>query len=67
MPTGIDTWEKPRATSTHLTAAEIEFIRQSYIDRLRIVYVAETLKCASRTVTKYYGFFREEGVERKRK
>jgi len=60
-----DTWEKPRSHGTGLTADELAFVRQSFIEGARIDHVAKKLQCASRTVTKYYGYFRAGGVKQK--
>ena len=62
----VDTWDKPRSHGEHLTETEIAFIRDSFVNRYPIKYTAEKLKCSSRVVTKYYGYFRAEGVEQKR-
>lgn len=58
-----DSWHKPRKTSQHLTEAEISTIRDGFVNRRRIHLVAKSLLCASRTVCKYYGYFRAEGIE----
>jgi hypothetical protein len=57
-----DDWEKPRGKGQHLTADEIAFIRTGYKQGRRYSDVARELKCSSRVVSKYYGFFRAEGV-----
>lgn len=51
-----------RGRNQYLTEAEKQFIRDSFITRQRIEYVADKLNCSTRCVTKYYGFFRDEGV-----
>ena len=61
----VDDWEKPRSHGTALTKEKLEFVRTSFIDRVPIETVARKLKCSSRTVTKYYGYYRAEGVEQK--
>lgn len=58
-----DYWHKPRKTSQHLTEAEIATIRDGFVHRRRIHLVAKSLLCASRTVSKYYGYFRAEGIQ----
>lgn len=56
--------DKPvRGRAQHLTQKEIDFIRECYIAKLRIAYVANKINCSERNVSKYYGFFRAEGVE----
>lgn len=67
MPGNCDDWKKPRSNGTGLTEAEIAFIKASYMDKLSIEYVARKLQCASRTVTKYYGIFRDQGLDKDRK
>jgi hypothetical protein len=54
---------KPRGRNDYLNADEIKFIRESFVARHRIKYVANKLNCSTRNVSKYYGFFRAEGVE----
>lgn len=58
-----DTWHKPRKRSDHFSEAEISVCRDGFVNRRRIHLVAQSLQCASRTVAKYYGFFRAEGIE----
>lgn len=65
MSNDLDDWDKPRSRGTHLSDAEIELVKRAYRDERKIRDVARELKCASRTVSKYYGFFREEGVRTK--
>lgn len=55
--------DRPRTTADRLKPVEIERIRDSFIAGRQIKVVARELQCSTRTVTKYYGFFRAEGVE----
>lgn len=57
-----DDWEKPRSRSQHLTEAEIALLRKAFSSRRTIKDIARELQCSSRTVSKYYGFFRAEGI-----
>lgn len=57
-----DDWVKTRSRGVHLSDDEIAFIRKGYREDRTIRDVARDLKCSSRNVTKYYGFFRAEGV-----
>ena len=57
-----DDWEKPRSKGQHLTPAEITFIKLEYRKGSKIQDTARTLKCSSRVVAKYYGFFKAEGT-----
>ncbi|WP_194474588.1 hypothetical protein [Bradyrhizobium sp. CCBAU 51753] len=57
-----DDWEKPRSKGTHLTDAEIAQLKVAYRAGTRSRDAERTLKCATRTVNKYYGFFKAEGV-----
>jgi hypothetical protein len=57
-----DDWEKPRSHGTKLTEVEIDRIKLGFVRGERIEDVARELAAASRTVSKYYGFFRAEGV-----
>lgn len=59
-----DDWHKPRSHGQHLTTEEIAFIRESYASGRRLADVARALQCSSRIVSKYYGYFREEGIAR---
>lgn len=63
MPIEKDDWPKPRTRGQRLSTAEIEKIKAGFIHRRTIRDVARELQCASRNVTKYYGYFRAEGVE----
>ena len=55
--------EKPRGRQDHLTADEIQTIRECFIARRPVGAVARELNCSERNIQKYYGFFRAEGVE----
>ena len=57
-----DDWAKPRSHGTKLTEAEIAKIKAAYRAGRAVRDIARELKCASRTVSKYYGFFSAEGV-----
>lgn len=59
-----DDWEKPRSKGTHLTPSEIDFIREGFCAFRLHRDVARDLKCSSRIVCKYYGFFEAQGVRR---
>jgi hypothetical protein len=59
-----DDWEKPRSHGCHLTEAEISRLRQAYKDGVNSRTVALELRCSSRVVSKYYGFFKAEGVRK---
>lgn len=58
----IDDWEKPRSKGTHLTEDEIAAVKLAFQNGRHIRDVARELKCASRTITKYYGLLRAEGA-----
>ena len=58
-----DDWEKPRGKGGHLSAPELAKVQEGFQHRRHIRDVARELKCSSRTVTKYYGLFRAEGIE----
>lgn len=64
MPTNREPWPKTRSRGTHFTPAEIERIRRGYIDGERSRTVACELQASWRNVSKYYGYFEAEGVER---
>lgn len=51
-----------RSKGNRLTAAEIAFVRQCYIDKKKMRDTARELKCSSRTISKFFGYFRAEGV-----
>ncbi len=57
-----DEWEKPRSKGVHLTSDEIALVKVGFAAKRTIQDVARELKCSSRTVSKYYGWFRAEGV-----
>lgn len=59
-----DDWEKPRSKGTGLTTEEIGLIRLAYKAGRDYRDIARELKCASRTTSKYYGFFTAEGVQK---
>jgi len=65
MPNDKDDWPKPRTPGQKLTAAELDRIKHGFVHRRTIRDVARELQCASRNVTKYYGYFRAEGVEQR--
>jgi hypothetical protein len=67
MPMKKDDWPKPRSKGQHLTEAEIAEIKQSFVDGNRVEYIARKLQCSSRVVSKYYGFFRAEGIRQREK
>ncbi|MBV5269022.1 MAG: hypothetical protein JZU55_02725 [Afipia sp.] len=56
-----DDWEKPRSKGQHLTATEIAFIKSEFLNGTKAHDTARALKCSSRIVSKYYGFFVAEG------
>lgn len=57
-----DDWEKPRSKGQHLTTKEIAFIKAEFLKGTRPHDTARALKCSSRVVSKYYGFFIAEGL-----
>jgi hypothetical protein len=61
-PTPKDDWHKPRTQGNHLTADEIELIRAAFKAGRKPSVIARELKCASRTVSKYYQQFRRGDV-----
>lgn len=60
-----DDWIKTRSNGVHLTEDEIAGVKRSFVAGEKIYDVAKRLKCSSRTIVKYYGFFRAEGVREK--
>lgn len=64
MPRAKDDWVKPRSRGQHLCEDEIATIKHGYRNGRTVRDLARELKCSSRTVAKYYGFFREEGARR---
>ncbi|MBR0868893.1 helix-turn-helix domain-containing protein [Bradyrhizobium tropiciagri] len=64
MTTLKDDWKKPRSKGNHLTDAEIAQIKEAYKAGRTSRDIARELKCASRTTSKYYGFFEAEGVKK---
>lgn len=56
-----DDWEKPRSKGQHLTAKEVAFIKAEFLKGTKAYDTARALKCSSRVVSKYYGFFVAEG------
>lgn len=61
----VDTWEKTRSRSQHFSPEDIAIIRNGYIEKITIASVAEQLKASIRNVSKYYGYFRAEGIWQK--
>ena len=59
-----DDWEKPRSKGQHLSAAEIDVLRESYRKGRHYSAAARELKCSSRIACKYYGFFKAEGIKK---
>jgi hypothetical protein len=57
-----DDWIKTRSRGNHLTEAEKVFIKEQFVRGRRSRDVARELQCSSRIVSKYYGFFRAQGV-----
>jgi hypothetical protein len=57
-----DDWEKPRSKGQHLTEAEIGEIKKAYLLGEPSRDIARRLQCSSRIASKYYGFFRAEGL-----
>jgi len=62
LPSHHDDWRKPRSRGTRFTTEEIERIKRGFQHQEKIRDVARELQASSRNVTKYYGFFRAEGV-----
>jgi hypothetical protein len=54
FPMATDNWEKPRNRGTGLTAEEKDVIRAAFRLGRKAKDVARELKCATRTVHKYY-------------
>lgn len=59
-----DDWKKVYRPGERFSEATVASIREAYIARRKIRDVAKELGVSSRNVSKYYGYFREEGVER---
>lgn len=59
-----DDWEKPRSKSQHLTPAEIELLKTSFKAGHSTREAARAIKCSSRVASKYYSYFKAEGVRR---
>ena len=66
MTSRIDDWEKTRFNGKHLTPEEVGIIRKGFKEGRDVRAIARELKCASRTVTRYYELFMAEGVSRKK-
>ncbi len=55
--------KKTRGQHDHLSKAEIETLRQSFIGRVPLKMAAASVNVSYRNASKYYGYFRAEGVE----
>lgn len=64
MAPARDDWKKVYRPGERFSEATVESIKQAYKLRRKIRDVARELGISSRNVSKYYGYFREEGVER---
>lgn len=60
-------WEKPRSRSVHLTTEEIAKVKIGFNCGRKPFDVARDLKCAARTISRYYETFRGNGRPKKYK
>ncbi len=54
---------KPRGQHDHLTEAEIDVLRDCFVKRAPLKVAAKLVNVSYRNASKYYGYFRAEGIE----
>jgi transposase len=57
-----DDWHKPRSEGTHLSADELEQLKDAFRAGMTPKDAARTIQCSSRTARRRFEQFRDEGL-----